>query len=203
MVLIVDYGAGNLASVRNSLEYLGYSPTLSSKIQDIHRCKHIVVPGVGDGSYMMQRLYELGWTEVLINWATKGNPLLGICVGAQILLSFTEEGSRDCLNIISGHCKKFEKKEQHDKIPHMGWNNVTFTKENEPLLRDIPNGADMYFVHSYYLSTELEKHTLAYTDYIISFSSIIAKDSVFGLQFHPEKSGKNGLQLIHNFLLYY
>ncbi len=203
MVLVVDYGAGNLASVKNSLEYLGYTPLISSNKKDIHRCTHIIVPGVGDGSYMMQCLYALGWTEVLIDWAAKGNPLLGICVGAQVLLSFTEEGSRDCLDIISGHCKKFKAEHKHDKIPHMGWNTIRFTQENIPLLRDIQNGTNMYFVHSYYLSTETEDSTLAYTDYIVSFSSIIAKESVFGVQFHPEKSGASGLQLLRNFLSYY
>lgn len=203
MVLVIDYGAGNIASVKNSLLYLGYNPISSSSPQDIEKARSIILPGVGDGRYMMQQLGALKLIDPIQQWGKNGNPLLGICVGAQVMLSFTEEGNETCLGIFPGMCKKFTAKSDGHKIPHMGWNTVAFSDKNIRLFHSISSGADFYFVHSYYLAPSISDLCLATTDYIYSFTSIMGRDNVFGVQFHPEKSGKNGLQLLDNFLRYY
>lgn len=210
MISVIDYGAGNLASISSILTSLGYSFTIVSSKDAVPRTTTIVLlPGVGDGSFMMEKLEERGFAVWLHTWMQNDNPVLGICVGAQVLLSFTEEGNNECLHAIEGRCARLSSAIQEQcgnthgvKIPHIGWNEVKQVTYH-PIFKDIPNTANFYFVHSYYLSPEDTAHIFATTEYGITFASIIGKGNIWGTQFHPEKSGKWGRQLMDNFLTYY
>lgn len=219
MISIINYGAGNIASVNNVILSLKYPVAIVNSYKDISSdTTSIILPGVGDGAYMMKQLHERGFVPYLQQWIKNDSPLLGICVGAQVLLSFTEEGKSLCLDAIPGSCKSFQKNidrtqanNNQIKIPHMGWNEVVQQASNQhdnskntcPLFSGIPNRTTFYFVHSYYLSVIDSMHTLATTKYGLEFSSIIGKGKIIGTQFHPEKSGKWGILLIDNFLKYY
>lgn len=213
MIAIIDYGAGNLASVQNALHTLSYTSYIASHVHEITSNTNIVImPGVGDGSFMMQELENRGFVDFLQQWHKENKPLLGICVGAQVLLSTTQEGNRSCLNLIEGTCESFEDIFSTDdtvlkaanalKIPHMGWNEV-IPQYSSPLYQEIPQHATFYFVHSYFLMPTHNEHIMGITNYGISFSSIVQKGNTFGIQFHPEKSGQWGMQLLKNFILYY
>ncbi len=230
MVLVIDYGAGNIASIRNSLQQLGHTFQVQSQMQNENQFRSLILPGVGDGSYMMQRLHELNLVEPIKQWIQKGKAVLGICAGAEVLLSHTEEGDVACLDVIAGVCRRFQlggaagaaagsgsaavaesaavgsaagAAGARYKIPHMGWNSVCIRQEHEKLFEGIRTESDFYFVHSYFLEVENKEDSIAETTYKDSFTSVIGKDAVFGVQFHPEKSGKDGLRMLDNFLRHY
>lgn len=209
MICTIGYGAGNLASVQRAINHLGYDTVVAESGNEIpSQTTSIILPGVGDGSFMMQQLKTRGFVDQLITWTQEGKPLLGICVGAQVLLSFTEEGNTDCLGLIPGKCTNFTQYidatqiAQGLKIPHMGWNSINITKQDS-LFDGVPNYSQVYFVHSYFLLVEDDAYVYATTEYGLQYASVIGTRKTIGVQFHPEKSGKWGLKILDNFLTHY
>lgn len=198
MIAIVDYGMGNRASVRNALTLLGKDPVITDTAEDLSRATHIILPGVGafgDGMSELRRrnLVQLLNTEVV----EKKKPLLGICLGMQLLGSVGEEGGiHDGLGLVPGRVRRLSVDEQAYRLPHIGWNTVEHTKN--PLFEGIPT-ADFYFVHSYVLVPEVSSHVIATTDYGERCTVAVRKNNVWGVQFHPEKSQTYGLKLLENF----
>ncbi len=199
-ICIVDYKAGNLTSVKLALERIGYQAIITDDPETIIKAKRIIFPGVGSAKSAMKNLTENGISSAIKDVVNKGVPFLGICLGAQIILGFSEEdGGTETLGLISGRTKKFMPKSSDYKIPHMGWNSVLFAKEH-PILTDIENGSEFYFVHSFYPVPDDSSLIIGRTDYAeVLFPAIIGKENVMACQFHPEKSGRIGLKLIENF----
>jgi len=193
MIAILDYEAGNIASVENALEKLGYDFVLTKDPKVAEQCSHLILPGQGRAGMAMKNLQKQNLIS-LIQTTTK--PFLGICLGMQLLANWSEEDQTQCLGIIPGQVKRFT--DTTLKVPHMGWNNVQF-EQSSPLLLGIPQNTYFYFVHSYYFDTD-SKYVLGTTQYGHEFAVIVAKDNFFATQFHPEKSGSWGLQLLKNFL---
>ncbi len=195
-ITIVDYGLGNLRSVKKGLSKAGSSPIITSDPELISGSDGIILPGVGAFREGMAQLTPL--KQAIIR-RSKEVPLLGICLGMQMLLEWSEEhGRNEGLGLIPGDVRRFPHKEGY-KIPHMGWNSVTIEKTDDPLFSGINSGEYFYFVHSYFASTRSE-YTLASTEYITDFASAVSDNSVYGLQFHPEKSGSAGLKVLKNFI---
>ncbi|MDX7989297.1 imidazole glycerol phosphate synthase subunit HisH [Xenorhabdus sp. 12] len=192
-VVILDTGCANLASVAYAIRRLGYEPTISLDADIVHSADKLFLPGVGTATAAMEQL-EKRQLIPLISSLTQ--PVLGICLGMQLLASLsTEGGNVPLLKLIDTQVKKIAVTDQ--PLPHMGWNQVTAQK-NHPLFRHIDDNARFYFVHSYALP--VGEYTIAETEYGSVFSSAIAKDNFFGVQFHPERSGAAGAQLLKNFL---
>jgi glutamine amidotransferase len=194
---VVDYDAGNLTSVSTALGFLGADFIVSKDPEVLMKCDRLIFPGVGEAAYAMNILEERGLDTFLRDFAASGRPLLGICLGCQIILSRSEERDTGCLGILPGEALLFPS-DTGLKVPHMGWNSLSITAAH-PLFRGIPEGTSFYFVHSYYPRPEPE-YTIAECDYGIRFSAAFAKDNVAAFQFHPEKSGPFGLRLLKNFL---
>ncbi len=192
MIALIDYGAGNTASVINVLKDLNAEFVLTNDKEIISNAEKIILPGVGEASSAMSKLQQLDLISP-IKKLTK--PFLGICLGMQLLCRKTEEGNADCLNVIPVDVKKFDSTKS--KVPHMGWNSINnFRDEN--LLRNIPENSFFYFAHSYYVPEN--QFTTSVCNYEINFSSSIRYKNFFGVQFHPEKSAEQGIQIIKNFL---
>ncbi|WP_391121894.1 imidazole glycerol phosphate synthase subunit HisH [Psychrobacillus sp. L3] len=197
MIGIIDYGAGNLHSVLKAIARLGYETKLITKSTDHDESiTKLILPGVGNAKVAMDVLNESGLSDYLRDQVAKGTSLLGICLGMQLLLESSEEGNVDCLGFLRGKVPEF--KEDSEKIPHMGWNQVKDVQQHF-LFNDIPDNTDFYFVHSYFAKTGNEKDVLGSTNYGIDFASVIGNQQVMGVQFHPEKSGKYGIQLLENY----
>ncbi len=197
MIAIVDYGAGNLRSVANAIAKLGYQPTVTSNPGDLPGAAAVILPGVGAAADTMRNLERLGLSEAIRRVVTDGVPMLAICVGMQVLFDETEEGGRHrCLGIIPGVVKRLP---PGLKIPHMGWNQVS-QKMSHPLFDSIPDGANFYFVHSYYAEPQYGSVVAGTTEYGVSFCSALVSGNLMATQFHPEKSGENGLKMYENFL---
>jgi len=196
MIAVINYGAGNLRSVTNAIVHLGYRPVVTSEATEILKADAVVFPGVGAAGDTMASLKKLGLVEVIQRLVAENRPLLGICIGLQILFTGTEEGGwHECLNIIPGRVKRLP---AGLKIPHMGWNQVK-QKFPHALFKDIPDESNFYFVHSYYGEPENRSVLLAETEYGISFCSAIARGNLVAIQFHPERSGELGLRIYDNF----
>lgn len=194
MITIIDYGAGNLFSVQNALNYLGIENMVSKDIKDINEADALILPGVGAFPKAMKMLENTGLISV-IKENTKSKPLLGICLGMQMLFEESEEfETTKGLGYING---KIDKIVCPYKIPHMGWNSLEIT-QNSPLLKGISDGESVYFVHSFMAYTD-EDNISAQCDYGIKVPALVEKGNVFGAQFHPEKSGETGLQILKNF----
>lgn len=194
MVAVIKYNAGNVQSVMCALHRLGSDFVLTDDPDVIRSSDHVIFPGVGEAGSAMAYLKEHS-LDVLIR--SLEMPFLGICLGMQLLSAWSEEGATDCLDLVHLKIRLFERGRGY-KIPHMGWNTIDFSPSN-PLFKGIANGSYFYFVHSYY--AERSPYSIAYTSYDdILFSSAIAKDNFYGVQFHPEKSGDDGLKLLSNFL---
>lgn len=196
-IVIIDYGLGNLRSVQKGLEHVGASPIISGNPDEILAADGIILPGVGAFIDAMKYLVPL--KDTIEKFADSGKPMLGICLGQQVLMSSSEEGRlTDGLNLIQGRVLRFPKSEL--KVPHMGWNNIRI-KQDHPLFRGIPDGSFVYFVHSYYVDTAAE-NTLASCEYGLEYSASVvnSKGNVMGTQFHPEKSGTVGLKILKNFV---
>lgn len=192
MIGIIDYEAGNIASVRNALSRLSVDFTVTNDIKKLEQCDGYIFPGVGHAYSAMRSLEE----HHLIEWMKNvQKPLLGICLGMQLLFEESEEGSSKGIGVIPGKLKKFDS--DLGKVPHMGWNTFTDIKEHN-LLRGIGKEDYFYYVHSYY--APVNEFTLATCDYINRFASVVARDNFLGAQFHPEKSGEIGERLLSNFL---
>lgn len=203
VIAIVDFKAGNLTSVHLALETLGIAGVITSDPQVVASADRIIFPGVGAAGAAMDHLRQLGLGAALRDAVRKGTPLLGICVGMQVLLDCSEEdGGTETLGFVPGKVVKFQPINHRDKVPQIGWNAVSWAKEkeNHPFFKGIASGNDFYFVHSFYPVPEDSKWTLATTEYAgVTFASIVHRDNVLAVQFHPEKSGKIGLKLLANF----
>lgn len=196
MIGIIDYGAGNLRSVEKAFSYLGYQCRIIDSPKAIDRFERLVLPGVGAFGHALQKLDEGRWRDPLFKWITSDRPLLGICLGMQLLFDSSEEsGNAKGLGIFPGVCLRFSAR----KVPQIGWNKIII-QQDSGLFHAIPSDSYFYFVHSYYIPSSCEHNLLALTDYSIRYASIVGKGNVFGVQFHPEKSGKVGLQLLDNWV---
>ncbi|WP_106769433.1 imidazole glycerol phosphate synthase subunit HisH [Paenibacillus faecalis] len=197
-IAIVDYGMGNLHSVGKAVERLGYEPFVTGDADAMLAADGIILPGVGAFGDAMEQLHESGLDGVMKEAAARHRPLLGICLGMQLLFSHSEEhGRHEGLNILPGSVIRFAGGDY--KVPHMGWNRLKFSKPEHPLFAGLEEG-HVYFVHSYHVLPEKESHLLAVTDYGQPVTAIVGHGSVYGMQFHPEKSGELGMRLLHNFL---
>ncbi len=194
MVTIVDYDTGNLRSVMNALDRLGAGYRLSRNAAEISQAERVLLPGVGAAAPAMARLREYGLADTLQHLR---QPVLGICLGLQLLCSHSEEGDTPCLGIFPNRVRRFEADpSQGIKVPHMGWN--TIARLRSPLFDGVAGDSYVYYVHSYF--AEADEHTLAVTEHTLPFSGALGRDNYFGCQFHPEKSGPVGEQILSNFL---
>ncbi|WP_456455845.1 imidazole glycerol phosphate synthase subunit HisH [Thermovibrio sp.] len=200
MIAVIDYGMGNLRSVGKALEHVGADVVITGEPLKLKDSEALVLPGVGAFKDAVMNLKERGLWEVILEEVNKGKPLLGICLGLQLLFEKSYEfGETQGLGLIKGEVVRFNLPSEF-KIPHMGWNQV-FKEKDSPLLQGIKEGEFFYFVHSYYVKPEEEEVILTKTDYgEFFFTSSVEKDNVFATQFHPEKSQKAGLKLLENFL---
>jgi glutamine amidotransferase len=198
MITLVDYKAGNLTSVRRALTHLGISCQISADPDVVRRTDKIIFPGVGAAGAAMSILRERGLDAALRESFAKGTPILGICIGCQIILSHSEEDDADGLDLLPGNTVRFRVEDPALKIPHMGWNGVTVTRPH-PLLSHLRPGDEFYFVHSFYPQPADSAQIHAVSDYGGQFPVAIGKDNLFAVQFHAEKSGTVGLQVLENF----
>jgi len=196
MIVIVDYGLGNLGSVKNTLYKLGISSMISKSKGDIEKADALILPGVGSAKQGMENLKTQCLDKVLINEIKKGKPFLGICLGMQLLFSESEEGNVQCLNVINGKVKKFD---SGLKVPQIGWNSVK-QKIKTNLFKNISSRSSFYFVNSYYCSPDDKSLIIGETEYDVNFCSVLIKDNIVATQFHPEKSGQIGQQFIKNWI---
>lgn len=197
-IAIVDYGMGNLHSVSKAVERLGYEPLVTGERESILGADGIILPGVGAFGDAMEHLRETGLDAVMREAASGTKPLLGICLGMQLLFSRSEEhGLHEGLDILPGKVVRFAGGEY--KVPHMGWNRLMFEQPDHALLAGLEEG-HVYFVHSYHVLPEASSDRLAVTDYGQPVTAVVGRDSVYGMQFHPEKSGELGMSLLQNFL---
>ena len=207
-VAVVDYGMGNLRSVSQAVMHVvrgsGFDVIVTSKPDEVLGAERIVLPGQGAMPDCMRELRDSGLQDAVLH-AAANKPLLGVCVGMQMLLSRSEEGPTDGLGLIPGTVRRFrlEGRLQPDgsryKVPQMGWNRV-FQARPHPLWQGVPDGAYFYFVHSFYARPSDARHSVGETDYGTRFTCALGRDNIFGTQFHPEKSAEHGLALYRNFL---
>jgi imidazole glycerol-phosphate synthase subunit HisH len=199
MIAVIDYGMGNIHSVRKALESAGAEVVVTNKAADINKCDKVVLPGVGAFGDAVRELDDTGLAGALRQVVQEKKIFLGICLGLQLLYDSSEE-SPDAkgLGILKGAVRKF-KPGPDLKVPHMGWNQLRKRAEC-PLLKNVPADANVYFCHSYYVEPVERETAAGVTQYSDDFASLIWKDSVYGVQFHPEKSQKTGLQIIRNFV---
>lgn len=195
MIVIIDYGVGNLASVKNAWDKLGINCKISNDPFVINKAEALILPGVGAAGQGMRNLKEKGLDKLIAEEIKKGKLFLGICLGMQLLFEKSEEGNVNCLGILKGSVKKFKKMK---KIPQIGWNQVKVIKKIN-LLKDIENNY-FYYVNSFYCLPKDKEITVGITSYGEEFAGVVAKDNVFGVQFHPEKSGPAGFRLLENFV---
>jgi glutamine amidotransferase len=197
MIAIVDYGAGNLRSVINAISRLGYQAKITSIPHEMLAAEAVLLPGVGAAADTMANLQTLGLVSPIRRFIAQGRPFFGICIGLQILFTGTEEGGWcECLNIIPGVVRRLP---LGLKIPHIGWNQVK-QKTSHPIFSGIPDEANFYFVHSYYVEPDDRSVAVGETEYGIPICSVIAKGNLVATQFHPEKSGEIGLKIYDNFI---
>ena len=201
-LVVVDYESGNLRSVSRALESWGVTPQVTGDPSDLEAADAVVLPGVGSGPAAMKALEQRGLVEPLRQFADSGRPFLGICLGLQLLLDWTDEdGGAPCLGIVPGRVKRLPEPGDGPtlKIPHMGWNNVDLSKTH-PALEGIDSGSYFYFVHSFYADPSEKPGVLGTTVYGLPFCSVYAKENIVATQFHPEKSGTVGLRIYRNFV---
>ncbi|MBN1756905.1 MAG: imidazole glycerol phosphate synthase subunit HisH [Chitinispirillaceae bacterium] len=198
MIVIVDYNAGNLTSVKRALDFLSIPNIISPDPEKIRQAEKVIFPGVGHAGSAMDTLKARGLDEALREVFSKGTPLLGICLGTQIILSSSEETEKPCLGIIEGNCPKFDLADRSLKIPHMGWDSILLRREH-PVLKGTASDDEFYFVHSFYPLPSDDADILAECEYEITFPAAIARNNLIATQFHPEKSGPAGLRILSNF----
>ncbi len=199
MIAIVDYDAGNLKSVEKALEYIGQKPIVTNDSKTILSADKVILPGVGAFGDSMEKLHSFGLVDVLREVADKGTPLFGICMGLQLLFDRSDESEGvSGLSILKGDIKAIPQ-DGINKVPHMGWNSLDLPKESR-LFKGIDEGAYVYFVHSYYLKAADESIVAATTDYVTHIHAAVEKDNIYACQFHPEKSGDVGLNILKNFV---
>jgi glutamine amidotransferase len=198
MITIVDYKAGNLTSVKRALDYLGIESQITADPELVRQSERIIFPGVGHAGAAMEVLQSRGLDSALKEAFIQGTPILGICIGCQIILSHSEEGDTAGLDLIPGLCVRFNLTNKALKIPHMGWNSVSVLQPH-PVMAHLKPGDSFYFVHSYYPKPDHKENIFATSEYEISFPVAIGLDNLFAVQFHAEKSGWMGLRLLENF----
>ncbi|MFP4167527.1 MAG: imidazole glycerol phosphate synthase subunit HisH [Desulfonatronovibrionaceae bacterium] len=205
MLAIVNYNAGNLTSVKRALDYLEIQNLITENIQDLLRAEGIIFPGVGAAGSAMDYLRSSGLDQALAECVENSKPLLGICLGSQIVLDYSPENNTSTLGLIPGECRIFDpdwtdEKGEEINIPHMGWNNVELTAPC-PLFTGVDPSAEFYFVHAYYPQPKQE-YILGETVYGTKFCSVLGREGLWAMQFHPEKSGRPGLRILANFNSY-
>ncbi len=201
MITVINYGAGNLPNAVRALKHVGAEVEVTEDPAVVRAASSLVLPGVGATRDTMQSLQQLNLIEPIHHVIASGRPFLGICVGMQVLCAESEEfGQHTCLNVVAGTVQRLP---GGQKIPQIGWNQVHFTDQasTHPLLTDIPDGSNFYFVHSYYCNLQQTAMIAAETEYGLRFPSILIHNNIAATQFHPEKSGRLGLQLLHNFVI--
>jgi glutamine amidotransferase len=202
MIVIVDYGMGNLRSILNKLQRMDAEAIISSKVEDIEKAEKLILPGVGSFAAGMDNLEKHNLIHILTKKVIEEKvPILGICLGMQLLTKRSEEGNADGLGWIDAETKQFEFERNNNKlkVPHMGWNTIDIRRDSA-LLKGIPINSTFYFVHSYHVCCNGANSVVATTNYGYDFTSVIQKENIFGTQFHPEKSHKNGIRLLKNFV---
>jgi len=198
MIVIVDYAAGNLTSVKRALDYLKIPSIISPDPKVIASAEQIIFPGVGHAAAAMGTLRRQGLDRALKDAFAAGTPILGICLGTQIILSRAEEGDTTCLGLIPGIVPRFKLSDPALKVPHMGWDAIRLTR-GHAILRDIKPEDEFYFVHSYYPKPSDSSAVIATCEYQGEFPAVIGDKNIVGTQFHPEKSGPAGLGILKNF----
>ena len=198
MITIVDYDAGNIRSVKRACNQVGIESIISKDPDEVIKAEKVIFPGVGAAASAMETLKRRGLDQAFKEVVAKGVPTLGICIGAQIILERSEESDTECLGLIPGQTKRFDLTDPSLKIPHIGWNGVNVTKSH-PLLEGIENGDEFYFVHSYFPNPSSEQDIYAVSEYEKPFCCALGKDNLFATQFHPDKSGRFGLELLRRF----
>lgn len=198
MIAIIDYKAGNLTSVARALDSLGYKNRITDDIETVLSAERVIFPGVGAAKATMSNLQKASLDEVLLRFYETGKPMLGICIGIQILFEHSEEEDTDCLRLLRGQVKKYPAN-KHLKVPQIGWNEVWQVQQHD-IFEDVPNPAHFYFVNSYYPVPEEEGNIIGKTTYGLEFCSAIAHNNLIATQFHLEKSGRVGLKMLANFL---
>ncbi len=198
MITIVDYNAGNIRSVQRACKKVGVETQITQDPETVTKSERVIFPGVGAAASAMNTVKQTGLDEALRETLKKGIPVLGICIGAQIILDRSEESETECLGIIPGTTKRFQLNDPALKVPHMGWNAVNVIQPH-PLLEGIQKGDEFYFVHSYYPNPANTENIYATADYENPFCCALGKDNLFATQFHPEKSGRFGLELLERF----
>ena len=204
MIAIIDYEAGNLTSVARALTHLGYENEITAAAEKILTAERVIFPGVGAAKATMQTLQKRGLNQVLADFFRTGKPMLGICIGIQILFEHSEEEDAECLNLLPGRVKKYPPTDTGThtetlKVPQIGWNEVYQTKPHA-IFDGVPNPAHFYFVNSYYPEPASADIVIGKTKYGLEFCSAIAHDNLIATQFHLEKSGRVGLKMLNNFL---
>jgi len=198
MITIVDYKAGNLTSVKRALDHLGIANHISADPDAVRKAEKIIFPGVGAAGAAMEVLKERDLDSALKESFQRGTPILGICIGCQIILTYSEENNTPCLDLIPGNTVRFRVSDPALKIPHTGWNAVSVS-QSHPILNHLHAGDEFYFVHSYYPQPNDLKKVYATSYYGAEFPVAIGKDNLFAVQFHAEKSGPLGLRVLENF----
>ncbi len=200
MTVIIDYDAGNLHSVRRACHEVGLEAQVCADPDTVRQAERVIFPGVGAAGSAMKSLKARGLDEALREIVAAGRPVLGICLGLQISLDYSEENDTTTLGLIAGRVQRFSFTRRDLKIPHMGWNEVRPVADRpHPVLADIEPGDEFYFVHGYYPSPQDQRHVYAVTDYEVDFASAVGHENYFATQFHPEKSGRVGLRLLSHF----
>ena len=198
MIAVIDYGMGNLRSVHKALEVVGGNAKITSRLKDLKNAAKLVFPGVGAFGEAMKELKCLNLIQPIKDAINEGKYFLGLCLGLQLLFERSDEAPGvKGLSVLKGEVKRFDFTIRSLKVPHMGWNNIA---QNSKILKDVPDGSYMYFVHSYYVVPKERNIILTTTKYGIEFISGIQKDNIYGLQFHPEKSQDLGLKILRNFV---
>jgi len=197
MIAIIDYGAGNIRSIEKALEHVGAQVRVTDDASVVAQANAVVLPGVGSGGSAMARITECRLDDAIREATFQGKPFLGICLGMQLLADHHTEGEVAGLGLFRGDVRRIP---HGPKIPHMGWNQIQPLHAELPIFADIPADAYFYFAHSYYVEPQDQHGVAALTDYGSSYCSVIATEQVWGTQFHPEKSGDVGIQMLKNFV---
>jgi len=203
MIAIIDYNAGNLTSVARAVSHIGFQCLVTRDTKEILKAERIIFPGVGAAGSAMVSLKSKGLDSAITEAFSMGTPILGICLGTQVILGHSEENDTPCLGLINGLVRAFQadkitENEGRLKIPHMGWNSVEIKKEH-PVLSGMGEDDEFYFVHGFFPDPENREHILGITNYGILFASVVGFKNLFATQFHLEKSGKPGLRMLENF----
>ena len=200
MIAIIDYDAGNIKSVEKALLHIGADVIVTRDKDTILDAEKVIVPGVSAFEDAMEKMNRYGLVEIIQKVAHKGTPILGICLGLQLFFDRSDESEHDVagLSLLPGEIVKFPENTQW-KVPHMGWNSISINPKSR-LLKGIPDGSYVYFVHSYYLKAKNPEDVAATTDYIVNVHAAVEHENIYATQFHPEKSGDVGLQILKNFV---